>query len=104
HGDNEVVQVHGALLRSMATVPEGSKRLGLGRLHFAERVGNCTAIPLADHRWLTSSRPASHTSFASHVAQARTEVRYALLPRRARFGALLSGRASAVAATPPKRR
>jgi len=61
-------------------------------------------MPLADHRWLTSFHPASHTSFASHVTQARNEVHHTLLRRRAHSGALLSGRASAVAATPPKRR
>ena len=32
HGDNEVVQVHGALLRSMAMVPEDCKLLGPGLL------------------------------------------------------------------------
>jgi len=61
-------------------------------------------MPFADHRWLTSFHPASHTSFASHVAQARNEVCHTLLQRRAHSSALLSGRVSDVAATPPKRR
>ncbi len=68
------------------------------------RVGKCTAMPLADCRWLTSFHPASHTSFTSRMARVRNEVRHTRLRRRAHSGALLSGRASAVAATPPKRR
>jgi hypothetical protein len=35
-GDNEVVQVHGALLRSVATGPEDIKRRGLGLLPLSQ--------------------------------------------------------------------